>query len=176
MLINSANSWDNPIPNDLYIKGVPKRIYFNHASFGNTAATLTQLSAYSLKALGLPKDGDSVLLRFAGTFAGNANTKQIDINFGGASVNSTSFAQNAGGFTYEIELMRASDVLLTAAGIFVWNFASPTAGFVNSLYGSIAGQITVPDLDVNDSLIEIKGKGAGANDVLHLYTKIDLTR
>lgn len=163
--------------NDGYFTGVPKEIFTNTSAFGNTAGVLTQLSGFTLVAPSLKNVGESVNIRFAGTFAANANAKQIIINFGPVAFSNFTQAQNGGSFVYDINAMRVSNVVLALAGYFQWGFATIATGFVNTAYATFGGQFAgVNNLDTMNNLINIQALGAALNDIIHNYTKIDLTR
>lgn len=85
---NLGNSWNNALPNDLFIKGVPKVIYRDQANpkltnGGNVGGGLDTIFTFTLPDDGLKSDGDIFDVWAGGTFASNDNDKRLVNSFGG---------------------------------------------------------------------------------------------
>lgn len=84
MFGNIGNSWDNPLPNDLYIKGVPKTVVKLSNFVGNVGLGLDTLLSFTFPANTFRKDqSDYIKGVLAGGFGTNNDDKRIQLSFGG---------------------------------------------------------------------------------------------
>ena len=86
MFGNIGNSWNNPLPNDLYIKGVPKNVFSGGSFIGNVGLGLDTLLSLVFPANSLKNNLDLFKASFGGGFsAGGSNddNKRIQLGFGG---------------------------------------------------------------------------------------------
>lgn len=125
---------------------------------GNVLAVETNLASYSLPSNSLSIDGDFIDIQCYGTFAANANNKQLRLYFGSTLIFDTgAVAANAG--SWEIKASVAREDLadqLTIASIISSNaLITPTTN------------LTDPSESLNTPiLIRITGTGVANNDIL----------
>lgn len=84
MFGNIGNSWNNPLPNDLYIKGVPKNVFRLTNFVGNVGTGLDTLLSFIFPAKSLKlNELDHFRCTLAGGFLNNDDNKRIQVSFGG---------------------------------------------------------------------------------------------
>jgi hypothetical protein len=76
MFGNIGNSWNNPLPNDLYIKNIPKTV-FSGGGVGNTGTGLQTLFSFSFPAKSLRSNDDWFRSTVAGFFGTNDDNKRL---------------------------------------------------------------------------------------------------
>ncbi|MGH9753445.1 MAG: hypothetical protein ACREA2_11735 [Blastocatellia bacterium] len=150
-------------------------IHRNTQVVGNVGAGLDNLHSFTLPAGSLANDGDYVSVSYGGEFATNANSKRVQVTFGGQVVSNNTQAQNSGAWSYIITYVRVSSTTVRATGQFTWHFASVAGGFVNTLYGTVGGGLlTVADLNSNGMVMLIQGEGVADNDITQNLSVIEL--
>lgn len=186
MFGNLGHSWDNALPNDLYIKGVPKRIVIDVSSAGNNGAGLDVLHTYSLPAGSLRSNNDRLTILYGGVFANTANSKRVQTEIGGqVTVNSGLFTIQARSWLLEFDLVRLTDT--TVRGVTKYMLGNINRDLTPTLGGNgdfsagffeLSGGTAIADLDTNATTIRALGESGGAanNDVAQHYSEIWLTR
>lgn len=184
---NLGQSWDNPLPNDLYIKKVPKNILSNSASVGNVGTGLDPLRSFTFPAKSLKNNNDFFHARFAMLFAANADTKRIQVSFNSVVMyNSGAFAINSNGAMLDVLVIRKTNVLFNyfvniTEGQLVTTIGSPPATINSSGFigGTRPGIDAVPaNFDTNSNILLLEAEsGTATNDnIVNYLTEIELTR
>lgn len=151
--------------------------YVDITVVGNVGAGTDSLHSFGLPVGTLANDGDALEVRYGGFFAGNANTKRIQINFGGQNVINIQLAQNGGLWDYDILYVRTSPTSIVSTGQMMWHFATPVGGFVNTAIAANMNSLTgLPNL--NSSAIEllVQAEGVNDNDIVQRLSYINLHR
>jgi hypothetical protein len=183
MFGNLGNSWDNPLPNDLYIKSVPKNILSSSALTNNNGTGLDTLRTFVFPAKSLKSNGDLFHAWLAGVVASNDDNKRLQLSFGGTVLfNSGLFDFDGGGWQIELLMIRVdathvSSLVLSATGFFAIDstLALASSGVQYNLGN--ANTLVVANMDTNSNtlLLECESATAGTN-VFHNVAKIELTR
>lgn len=182
MFGNIGKSWTNPLPNDLFIKGVPKLVRIDTASVGNVGTGLDELQAFTLPA-GSWKDQDNIKLHYAGIFGANNDGKRIQVEFDGQVVhNKPLFTINGLSFVYDIDYVRISSTSVRASFQASWGFidrdVTPTLAGNGFIVGHFNTGIVTANMDTNDVVLRLMGESSTAtnDNVLHRKSVIYLTR
>jgi hypothetical protein len=146
---------------------------------GNVGAGPDVLHTFTLPANSLATDGDWLRVRYAGRFAGDADTKTIDVRFGGVSVISLAEAQGVWGWLYDLTYIRTSSTTVLFAVNVAWGRLRVPAGGAltdDGLFQAELSSITVANLNSNTMLMEIQGGDAGSetDDVRQFLSVIEL--
>lgn len=186
---NIGHSWDNDLPDDLFIKGVPKTIVHRFDSVGNQGAGLDTLQNFTIPA-GTLKDNDFVVGIAAGTYANNDNNKRVVLAIPGIAtiedgLGSAQDIDGGGGLAgwniiYAFGRIDSTSLSIFSkfSGEFI-SFDGAGASVVNLAFHQFnrtSADLTVPDLDANDLVIEIEGEGTSNNDVVQSLNIVTLTR
>ena len=90
-------------------------LYTSAEETGNTGAAVTDLASYTMFADALGNNGDYIDIEAWGTFAANANAKQIRLYFGTSVIfNSTSLVLNAGSWYLKAKVIREQEAAQNA--------------------------------------------------------------
>jgi hypothetical protein len=183
MFGNLGNSWNNALPNDLYIRGVPKNILSSSTLTNNNGTGLDPLRTFTFPAKSLKSNGDLFHAWLAGVVASNDDNKRLQLSFGGTVLfNSGLFDFDGGGWQLELLLIRVdathvNSLILSATGFFAIDstLALASAGVQYNLGN--ANSLTVNNMDTNsnDLLLECESATASTN-IFHNVAKIELTR
>lgn len=182
---NLSNSWDNPVPNDLYIKGVAKNIQKLFATAdikGNVGGGTDDLHTYTLPATGLKQNGAKIDFTYAGNFATNDNDKRIQILFDGQVL------EDFGAFDFDAGLWRVVGDYIRVDATHVR--ASSLAMYGEPLVmdeGVVAGTpdiiflarnqvLTVSNLDSTAVVLKVTGTATANDDITQTTSWLDLTR
>lgn len=186
---NIGNSWNNSLPNDLFIRGMPKYIVKDFTTSGNLGAGLDSLKSYTIPA-GTLKDDDFVIGIASGKYAANDNNKRVvlaipgvatiedglgaaqDIDGGGGNVGWNlfyGFARRDSTTLVFFSKFSGEFISFDGAGASVVNLAFHH--FNRNLDG-----VTVSDLDSNDLVIDVEGEGTSNNDITQDFNVVQLTR
>lgn len=152
MFGNIGNSWDNTLPNDLYIKGVPKNVFKETNFTGNVGLGLDTLRTFTFPANTFRRDQfDYLRVTAAGSFAANDDNKRIKLSFGGNELyNSGSADLDDFGYYIDLVIFRLSNTNFNAGMIIQeGQIVSDSAATVNS-----SGDITTAR---NNSIITLSG-------------------
>lgn len=185
MFGNLGNSWNNPLPNDLFIKGVPKNIQklFAVADVkGNIGAGTDDLHTYTFPAKGFKQNGDKIHFKYAGLFATNDNDKRIQILFGGQVFEDFgAFDFDSGLWVVEGDYTRVTTTTVRANS---WgSYGEPlvmdegvVSGTPDIIFLGRNIVLTVPDMDANDTILKVTGTATANDDITQTYSWLDLTR
>lgn len=182
---NIGNSWNNPLPNDLYIKGVPKNIHKKFATadiVGNIGAGTDDLHTFTLPAGSLKTNGDKISFIYAGDFATNDNDKRIQQLFDGQVLEDFgAFDFDAGVWRITGEFVRV-DATHVRGGSFGM-FGEPLvtdegviAGTPDIIYVARQTLLTVANLDSNNVVLKLTGTATADNDITQVLSWLDLMR
>jgi|SRR4030095_4153858 len=184
MFGNIGNSWNNPLPNDLYIKGVPKNIfkkYLEADKVGNVGAGTDDLQTFTLPAKSW-RDGDRLTIAYAGIFAVNDNDKRIQILADGQTVEDFgAFDFDSGEWVVYQHYIRESATTLRVD--YMGMYGEPLvideaviAGTPDIIFLPRTRLITVSNLDSNNIILKVTGTATANNDIVQSMSWIDLTR
>lgn len=189
MFGNLGQSWNNTVPNDLYIKNVPKKIVGRFDSVGNSGVALTTLHSYTIPA-GTLKDNDFVTGVGSGSYANNDNNKKVIFVIFGVAVIEDFLAGvqdvDGGGSlagwncNWGVGRIDATHIAIftNLAGQFY--FLDGAGGVIinGSFHHLTRNQpsLVVPNLDSNNLIIEFEGQATANNDVTQTYSNVFLTR
>lgn len=185
MFGNLGNSWNNPLPNDLYIKGVPKNIFKLYAAAdikGNIGAGTDDLQTYTLPAKGLKSNGDKIHFKYAGLFATNDNDKRIQILFGGQVFEDFgAFDFDAGLWVVEGDYVRVDSTHIRASSMGMYGEPlvmdeGVVSGTPDIIFLGRNTVLTVPDMDANATILKVTGTATANDDITQTYSWLDLTR
>ncbi len=129
----------------------------NVSVVGNVGAGEDDLHSHTIAANVLANDGDSIQIRYAGTFANNANNKTVRSYFGGTKFFDTSAtAFQNGGWSLIVDVTRIS----SSAAVVAYHFG------VNAASGNVAwaNQFSVTGLTYTGTLIAKCTGEATSND------------
>lgn len=185
MFGNIGNSWDNPLPNDLYLKGIPKNIQKLFATAdikGNIGVGTDDLHTFTLPATGLKQNGAQIKFIYGGAFATNDNDKRIQILF------DNQVLEDFGAFDFDTGIWRV-------VGDYTRIDATHVRGSSLAMYGEplvidegvIAGTpdviflarhtvLTVSNLDTNSVILKVTGTATADNDITQSLSWLDLVR
>src|SRR5688572_5505813 len=160
MFGNLGNSWNNPLPNDLYIKGVPKNVLSGGNFVGNVGTGLDTLRSFTFPAKSLRAVNDSFKALLGGGFGTNDDNKRIQLTFGGVLLFDTTLLDFDGqGWRWELTVVRLSTTLINAClSMSTGNFRIDSGGAISSSGGQ---QITV-----NHNVIAINNMDTNSNILL----------
>ena len=150
--------------------------YTDLRTIGNITTGLDPLHSFTLPAGTLANNGDSIKVHYFGSFAANANTKRIQLNFDGTSAINLAIVQNGGGWDYDVTYTRSNPISILVSGQFTWNFATPVGGFVNTAFGSIPGGFAVANLNTTDVILLVQAEGTATDDIVQTLTHIEYYR
>jgi len=185
---NIGNSWDNALPNDLFIKGVPKNIQKLFATTdikGNIGGGLDNLQSFLLPAKGLKSNGSYIDFAYAGNLAANNNDKQVSATFDGQTFldsGLTDLDLDVGWFAWGRIIRLTSTSIRACSGILMNLAQIDSANAVQTFgagYASVGRTVTltaIADLDANDVTIQVKGQGTNNDDVTQNISILELTR
>jgi hypothetical protein len=185
---NNGNSRNSPLPNDLFIKGVPKAVHSNVSVVNGGGVGVIVMHSFTLPAQSLRKDGDFINGVVAGTFDNsNDNNKGFLLTIDGqvfGGTGSIDIDGNNSGWVLFFELMRLSSTSVIAISHMVFN-----AGYIDSAAvptslaaGSVSQGRTITltglaNLNSNNIIIQSAGNGGmSANDIVQRYSRFYLTR
>lgn len=185
MFGNLGNSWNNPLPNDLYIKSVPKNIFkkFLEADkVGNIGAGTDDLQTFTLPAKSLRSNGDRLRQSVAGSFAVNDNDKRIQILVDGQVVEDFgAFDFDAGEWVAYINYIRETATILRVD--YMAMYGEPlvidegvVSGTPDVIYLPRIRRLTVANMDTTAIVFKVTGTATADNDIVQSMTWIDLTR
>lgn len=183
---NIGNSWTNPLPKDLFIKGVPKNILNSFTNIGNQGTGLDTLRSFTFPAKSLAKNGDLFHAYLGGFFAGNDDNKRIQLSFGGSVLINTALIDIDGlGFLIDLLIIREDATHVTSvlgAGLAQVEATSAPALTANTIGTLISYRnsdfIAVSDMDANSNILLLEAESATAtnDNIVHNIAKIELTR
>jgi hypothetical protein len=151
--------------------------YVDLSVIGNITTGTDNLHSFTLPAGVLDEDGDALIVKYGGFFAGNANSKRIQPNFGGQNVVNIQLAQNAGLWDYDITYVRLSPTSVVASGQLMWNFATPVGGFVNTAFAGNMNSLTgLANLSTNDTVLLVQAEAVATDDVVQRLSYIDFRK
>lgn len=185
MFGNIGNSWINPSPNDLYIKGVSKTILREApaTASGNVGGGEDTILAYSILAGSLKIDLDYVKGVIAGGIAGNDNNKAVRFYVNGVQLIGPTTIDLDGpqGWVLRFEIIRKDAThVIVSADLSIDALAIDSGGVVTISSGifmqSLCNVVTVSNLASNDLPISVTGEGTSDNDVTKMMTIIELCR
>lgn len=184
MFGNLGNSWNNPFPNDLFIKSIAKTIHTDFSKVDQSGAGPDTLHTFSFPANSL-KVGDIISSVHGGNIAANNNNKEIRTEFDAQVI------ENTGGldkddvqgwiFLTKIGIIDTTHVI--CVGNLIWGpldvdstaaiFNTFTSGFFS---GGRNRALTVADITSNAMVLRVRAGGAAAADVYQNFSEIQLTR
>jgi hypothetical protein len=185
MFGNIGSSWNNPVPNDLYIKGVPKNIVKLFATAdikGNIGVGTDDLQTVTLPATTFRQDGAQVKFLYAGGFATNDNDKRIQILFDGQVF------EDFGAFDFDAGLWRvegdytridATHIRATSFGLYGEPLVADEgviSGTPDIIYLARNTVLTVSNLDSNPVVLKVTGTATANDDITQNLTWLDLIR
>lgn len=182
MFGNIGNSWNNPVPNDLYIKGVPKNIFQNAASAGNIGVGLDTIRTFTIVANSLNNNQDYIDFEFLVLFATNDNDKRLQLEVDGqAQYNSALFDQDSGSALLQVRLYRFTAQVLIYRHLITWfDINRDGAGTMtgNGRMNAFANIIDLGSakLDTTNIDVVLKGEATANDDVVSLLINVDLCR
>lgn len=154
--------------------GLVRNIEVNITTVGNVGAGLDPLHSFSLPANSLRNNGDYLHIWFGGDYANNANLKRVVASFGGTAWEDTGLRDvvNGSGWATAVTIVRVSSTsVLVSGGILANSLAITSANVVTTFGEGFIGAarnrlITdLPNLSLNDTLIEVEGEGTANDDV-----------
>lgn len=180
---NRSNSWDNALPNDLFIKGVPKNIRKDYVKRDSTGAGPDVLDTFTIPA-GTLTVNSFFDFWFGGGLATNDTDKRIDAQFDGTAFEDTGARDlDAGNWVLFGRVAAISDTsVLISSSILVSSLAVDSTAAVITTFNE--GHFTstrnktqaVASLLANNMVIRCRGYGAAAADVFQRGSIINLTR
>lgn len=185
MFGNMGNSWNNPLPNDLFINGVSKNIHktIDNTGIGNQGAGLDLLHSFTLPAKTLRKNGDYLDVIYGGSYANTEANKQLRLRIDSQPIISFGAVidlENGEWYT-KYRLYRASPTLVIWTGIDMHvHLRMADGAIITSPSGSFlvprTNSATVANLDNNNVVLEVHGEGTADGDVLLKIADICVTR
>lgn len=183
MFGNLGHSWDNALPNDLYIKGVPKNI-FSGSGVGNQGAGLDVLFSFSFPAKSFNKDGANGRIILDGFFGVNDNNKRIAVGFDSTTIIDTGLIDiDNNGFRIILDVMRiSSTVVALTISVNIGAIFIDSAGTIISTGSDFSivtfASLSVANMDTNSIGLLLTGESGGAanDDVVCNQVLIDLVR
>ncbi len=181
---NIGNSWNNPLPNDLFIKGVPKCIYSAQGA-GNVGTGLDVLFSFSFPAKTLPKDQDYFRATFLGDFGVNNDDKRLAAAFNSTLWDTGLIDIDSQGFLLEMVGVRRDATHMDITTSIQISFVKiDSAGVITASGGFELAVITNNNLVVQnldngiDNAFFVTGESATAtnNNVALLQAVIELVR
>lgn len=191
MLGNIGNSWYNSLPNDLFIRAVPKCILRAVAdpkltNGGNVGAGLDVIHTYSLPSDSLKSDGDILNLWYEFNFAANNNDKRIDGTFGGNNYFGMALIDvDGGGGILNVNITRLTSTSVRIGFFTIFNFlhadsAAPPvmSSFTTGAYHDSRAVLAsgLSDMDTNNTTIELRAEGTANDDITVSTAIFHLTR
>lgn len=189
MFGNIGKSWDNPLPNDLYIKGVPKnikKIFATADIVGNIGAGVDDLHTFTLPGGSLKRNGDYLIADLGGSIATNDNDKRVLGLFDGSTYEDGVAAPQDldgggnNGWRFFNKFIRVDATHVRVHSFFATLFLhiNSAGGFVLTNYMQLNRDflLTVANLDTNDIVMKCQGEATANNDVVQDMTVIDLVR
>lgn len=184
MFGNIGHSWNNLLPNDLYIKGLPKVINTDFSTVNSAGAGPDTLHTFSIPAETL-KAGDLLDVVYGGNTAANDNNKFLQTEFDGLTIEATGGTDidDAVGWIFLMRIGIIDSTHIVAVSSFLWNALavdSPAAIFTTFAAGFMAiGRNrlrTVANMDSNAMVLRVRAGGVVAADIFQNYSEIRLTR
>lgn len=184
---NVGQSWNNALPNDLFIKGVPKNILNSSTKTGNVGTGLDPLRSFSLLAGSLRANNDLLHFWFGGAFGINNDDKRLQVSFGGnVLLNTGQLDLDNHGWFLEGIIIRLSDttfnfILNSNLGQILSDSVpvlSSTGSLVTARTGNavtLSGATTFSGSN-QTLLIEAESFVAVNDNITHDIAKIELTR
>jgi hypothetical protein len=188
---NAQNSWNNPLPDDLYIRRVPKNIFSGGAFVGNVGTGLDTLLSLVLPANTMRNDNEF----FRGTFGGglsaggtNDDDKRIQLSFGGNVLFNTGLIDlDQFGFWIDLLLHRRSNTTFNYTvnlnvGQLVFNSTPAVVTSPGSIITAREGNIITlsggTTFTGNDQTILLEAESAAAvdNNIFVHNWSVELTR
>jgi hypothetical protein len=162
-----------------WAKTSPRVIHVDFSTVGNVGAGPDVLHTYTLPANSLATDGDFLRVRYAGRFAGDADTKTIDVRFGGVSAISLAETQGVWGWLYDITYIRTTaTTVLFAVNVSWGRLRVPAGGALtdDGLFQAEVTGLTIANLNSNTMLMEVQGGDAGSetDDVRQFLSTVEL--
>ena len=188
MFGNIGKSWNNPLPNDLYIKGVPKNIFKETNFTGNVGTGLDTLRTFTFPAGSFRLDQqDYFQARVGGGFLANDDNKRVQLSFGGnILLNTGSLDVDNFGYYWDLVIMRLTNttfnyILGCNLGQIVADSAAVVTS-VGSLHTARTGNIvtlsggTTFDGNAQVLLLEAESSTATNNNIINNIWVGELTR
>lgn len=184
MFGNIGNSWDNPYPKDLYIKGVIKNLtkdFTEVKSAAGAPGAVTDLHTYTINA-GSLKAGEILYGYYGGFFNNNDNNKNLVVDFGTANVETTGLIDidDLGWqflITYGIvDATTVAYALSLVAGLVQADSTPALAGGFGGRCISRGGVLTPANLDSNNQVLRVRGQGTALGDVTKRVAEINIVR
>lgn len=184
MFGNLGNSWNNPLPNDLYIKNVPKSIFRGGNFVGNNGTGLDTVLTVPFPAKSLKSTDDLFRATIGGGVLSNDDNKRVRLEFGGVVLyESGSLDIDAFGFFLDLLVVRRSNVLINAilciAEGQVLSDSTPTLTSTGGIIATRSNNLsTVNNMDTqnNDLVLLVESSSATNNNVFWNVCNIELTR
>lgn len=184
MFGNIGQSWTNPLPNDLFIKGVPKNV-FSGVGAGNVGTGLDTLFAFAFPATSFKQNGANARIIVDGLFGSNDDNKRIAVGFDATTVFDTALQDIDGnGFRIVLDILRidATHVNLTISNVFSLLVVNSAGAIVSGGFHTAAitfNNLAVQNMDTgSDNSLLVTGESATAtnDNVLVNQALIDLVR
>jgi hypothetical protein len=181
---NLSNSWNNPFPNDLYIKSVAKNIRSNSdlvQSAAGAPGAVTDLDTVTYAA-GSFKAGQILDVRYGGFFNANDNNKNLIVDFGTANVETTGLIDiDDLGWQFFIRYMIVDPTTVRytstlVAGLMQSDSVPTLAGGFGGRCISRGGILTPANMDSNSQVLRVRGQGTALGDVTKATATIDIMR
>jgi hypothetical protein len=186
MFGNIGKSWDNTLPNDLFVKGIPKSIHRTILStdeVGNIGTGLDLLHSFTLPANSLAKNGDYLEIIYGGNYANTEDNKQIRLRIDSQLIISFGAVIDLenGNWIVRQRLYRKTSTQVVWAGIDLHvQFRMADGVIITSPSGSFivprVNFATVANLSNNAVVIDVHGEGTSDDDVTLRIAEILLTR
>lgn len=139
-------------------------LYVDTSQVGNVGTGVDDLITYSVPASTLAVDGDTLTVIAYGTFAANANNKQVRLVYGSTELATTgAIAQNSGSWRIEAQIVRTAAATQDATAFLALSDAGIVTPFANlttpaeTLSGAVTlkctGEATSDDDIVQEGLI-----------------------
>ena len=188
MFGNIGNSWNNPLPNDLFIKGIPKIIFKDQSTTkltngGNVGGGLDSIFTFTYPASSFKTDGDFSDYWLAGNFAANDNNKRVRLEFDTTQVEDLNLQDiDALGWLLYGRISRVSNTAVFVMGL---NLQGALAGDSAATFSTFSvggyfvvrpGAIGVTGLLTNSKVLEVKAEGTANDDITINQAIITLTR
>lgn len=186
MFGNIGKDWNNPLPNDLFIRGVPKVINRQFTRVNSSGAGPDTLHTFTIPAKTL-KAGDLVEYWAGGGWAGNDTDKFVHGEFGNLVYeNGGALDIDGSGWVLCSRILVVDVTHVNITHFVVAGAVSLDSGNVVNTFGLGAivivrtlNNTAINNMDSNDSVVRIRsvaGAGAAANDIFQDTSEIKLTR
>ena len=185
---NLGQSWNNPLPNDLYIKGVPKVIFSGGNFAGNNGTGLDTVLTFPFPARSIRANGDIFRATLGLGFASNDDDKRIQISFGIPAaetvlINTGVADFDSRGCHIDLVAHRLSSTQVNISVGMVAGAIAVTSGSVVTSTGARTDAMnfnvqTVNNMDtlINNLLLQVESATATNNNIIWNVGLIELTR